>query len=87
MSQTPVTRDKPSFTIPSILSIVAAVLSFRFGAVFGLLLAILAIGLGVVGTLLAISPRRRGGIVSVVSIIMGLIGIIAAIVKLLGGNL
>ena len=87
MSQTPVSRDKPSFTIPSILSIVAAIFSFRFGFTFGLVLAILAIGLGVVGMLLAMSPRRRGGIVSVVSIVMGLIGVIAAIVKLLGGNL
>lgn len=87
MSQTPATRDKPSFTIPSILSIVAAIFSFRFGFTLGLVLAILAIALGVVGMLLAISPQRRGGIVSIVSIVMGLIGVIAAIVKLLGGNL
>jgi hypothetical protein len=43
--------------------------------------------LGAIGVLLAIAPQRRGGIVSVVSIILGLIGIVAAAFKLLGGNL
>ena len=79
--------SKPAFSIPSILAAVAAFLSFKFGAVFGLVLAIIAIVLGIVGVLLALSPRIRGGMVSVIAIIAGLVGIIAAIFKLVGGNL
>ncbi|HYO11289.1 MAG TPA: hypothetical protein VER17_20155 [Tepidisphaeraceae bacterium] len=77
---------RPSFSIPSILAIVAAVISFRVGALTGLLLAIAAIVLGIIGLLLSLSPRVRGGIVSIVGVVAGLIGIIAAAFKLLGGN-
>jgi hypothetical protein len=79
-------NPRPSFSIPSILAIIAAVLSFRFGATLGLLLAIAAIVLGILGLLLSLSPRVRGGIVSVIGVVAGLIGIIAAIIKLIGGN-
>ena len=77
---------RPAFSIPSIVSAIAAFLSFKFGAVLGLLLAIVAIVLGVIGLLLSLAPRVRGGIVSVIGIIGGLLGIIAAAIKLLGGN-
>ena len=87
MSQSPLQAQRPSFSIPSILSILAAIFSFGRGFTFGLILAILAIVFGVIGLLMALLPHRRGGIVSVISIVLGLIGIIAAIFKLLGGNI
>jgi hypothetical protein len=77
---------RPAFSIPSIVAAIAAFLSFKAGAIFGLLLAIAAIVLGLLGLFLALSPRVRGGIVSVISIVAGLIGIIAAAFKLIGGN-
>jgi hypothetical protein len=77
---------KPSFTIPSILAVVAAFVSFKAGAVFGVICAVIAILLGLSGFALALLPGKRGGIISVVSIVAGLIGIIAAVVKLLQGN-
>lgn len=80
-------HQKPSFTIPSILAVVAAFLSFKAGFLFGVILAVLAIVLGLIGGAIALLPGKRGGMVSVVSIGAGLIGIIAAIFKLLGGNL
>jgi hypothetical protein len=77
---------RPSFSIPSIIAAIAAFLSFKAGAIFGLLLALAAIVLGLLGVVLALSPRIRGGIVSAISMVAGLIGIIAAAFKLLGGN-
>jgi hypothetical protein len=77
---------RPAFSIPSILAIIAAAISFKAGAVFGLIMAIVAILLGVLGMLLALSPRTRGGIVSVIGMLGGLFGIVAAAFKLLTGN-
>jgi hypothetical protein len=72
----------PAFSLPSILAVVAAIVSFKAGAFLGTLLAIAAIVLGLLGALLAISPRVRGGMISILSIIAGVIGIIAAVFKL-----
>lgn len=73
--------NKAKFSIPSILAIVAAIASFFQGATFGILLAIAAIILGIIGVLISLSEKKRGGIVSFASVGAGLIGIIAAIVK------
>jgi hypothetical protein len=86
MTQPPAPVPKPAFSIPSILAVVAAFLSFRFGAIGGVTMAIAAIVLGALGMLLALAPQTRGGIVSLISIVLGLIGILAAVFKLLGGN-
>ncbi|MEP4077840.1 hypothetical protein [Haloferula sp.] len=72
---------KSSFSIPSILAIVAAIASFFQGATFGLILAVIAIIFGIIGVLLSLSAKKRGGIVSFASVAAGLIGIIAAIIK------
>jgi hypothetical protein len=45
-----------------------------------------AIVLGALGFILALLPGKRGGMLSLVAIIAGVIGILAALVKLLGGN-
>ena len=72
---------KSKFSIPSILAIVAAIASFSVGATWGILLAIVAIIFGIIGVLLSLSEKKRGGIVSFASVAAGLIGIIAAIIK------
>jgi len=74
----------PHYSIPSILAIVAAIGSFMTGAALGFILAIAAIVLGLIGLLLALMPQTRGGIVSLISILAGAVGIIAAIFKLIG---
>jgi hypothetical protein len=79
----PTRRAGPAFSIPSILAIICAIGSFMAGAVFGFVLAILAIILGGIGLLLAMAPQTRGGIASVISILAGAIGIIAAVIKLI----
>jgi uncharacterized membrane protein HdeD (DUF308 family) len=73
--------SKPAFSIPAILAVIAAIASFFQGATFGLLLAVAAILLGSLGILLSLSVRKRGGIVSIFSVLAGLLGIIAAIIK------
>jgi hypothetical protein len=76
---TPSTRS--SFSIPSIISVIAAIWSFTTGAFFGLVLAIIAIIFGLLGVLLSLSPAKRGGVVSTFGVGAGAIGVIAAIVK------
>ena len=76
------TQSKPAFSIPSILAIISALVSFKAGAFGGVLLAIAAIVLGAVGSLLALAPSVRGGMISIISIVAGALGIIAAIFKL-----
>lgn len=73
--------SKASFSIASILAIILAILSFKVGAILGLILAAGAFLFGVVGLLLALSPDKRGGMLSMLAVIMSLIGVIAAIVK------
>ena len=73
--------SRAAFSIPSILAVVAAVASFNVGAFFGLLLAGLAVVLGAIGVVLALSPKTRGGIFSMIGVAGGFIGIIAAVIK------
>jgi hypothetical protein len=73
--------SKAAFSIPSILAVVAAIFSFKVGAFFGFVLAGIAILMGIVGILLALSPGKRGGIFSVIGVLGGAVGIVAAVVK------
>lgn len=74
-------QSKAAFSIPSIIAVVAAIFSFKVGAIGGLLLAALAIVSGIIGVLLSLSPKTRGGVFSLFGVVGGVIGIIAAIVK------
>ena len=79
----PARRASPAFSLPSIIAIVAAIASFFAGGGWGLVLAILAIVCGLIGAVLALSPNIRGGIVSVFSVVAGVIAIVAAIFKII----
>ena len=73
---------KPAvFSIASILSIAAAFGSFMTGAIFCLILAIVAIFFGFIGVLMSFADSRRGGIVSILAMIGGVLGIVAAVIK------
>jgi len=69
------------FSIPSILALVTAILSFKAGAILGFILACAAILFGVLGIVLAAAPSVRGGLTSTLSLIAGGIGIVAAVIK------
>jgi hypothetical protein len=75
------TREAAKFSAPSIIAIVAAIASFPVGALFGFLLAMVAVIFGAIGIILSLSPRIRGGIISTLAIFAGMLGILAAVVK------
>ncbi len=69
-------------SLPAILAIVCAMTSFLAGAFWGFILALLAIVFGLIGVLVALAPRRRGGVASILSILAGAFGIVAALFKI-----
>jgi len=75
------TESAAKFSVPSIIAIVAAIASFPTGAFFGMLLAIVAVIFGMIGIVLSLSPRVRGGVISTLAIFAGMLGILAAVVK------
>ncbi len=76
--------QKASFSIPSLISLISSLLIIFVvqNGVGIFLLAGVAIVFGILGLVLSLSPKVRGGIVSFLSIGAGLIGVIIAIVKL-----
>ncbi|HEX7863072.1 MAG TPA: hypothetical protein VF773_22275 [Verrucomicrobiae bacterium] len=48
---------------------------------FGLVLALVAVLFGAIGFFLSLAPTVRGGIVSVLAVLAGMLGILAAVVK------
>jgi hypothetical protein len=81
--QTAVAQNKPHFSIPSIIAVVAAIASFFVSPGTGFVLAIVAIIFGVFGFLLSLAPSVRGGLMSMVSLVFAVIGIVAAVTKAL----
>jgi len=72
---------RATFSLPSILAIVAAIGSFASGALWGFVLGMAAVILGVIGVIIAFAPGVRGGFVSTFAVIAGILGFIAAVVK------
>ena len=81
MSDPQPSSPSPIYSIASVLSVICAIGSFMQGAILGLILAILAIFLGSFGALLSLSPHRRGGFLSTLAMIAGVIGVVAAVFK------
>jgi len=76
--------SKASFSFPSLVALIAAVLFFVVSNGFLVfLLAGVAIVFGLLGIVLSLSPKVRGGIVSFLGIGAGLVGVIIAAVKLI----
>ena len=80
MAQSP-NSGSASYSIPSIIALLAAIGSFMNGAILGMVLAVAAIVFGILGVVISLAPSRRGGIISTFGIGAGVIGIIAAVVK------
>ncbi|WP_035614471.1 hypothetical protein [Haloferula sp. BvORR071] len=76
---TPVTNN--SFSLPSIIAVVAAIWSFFASAMGGLVLALIAIVFGILGVVISLSPAKRGGVASTFGIFAGGLGIVAALIK------
>ena len=68
--------------LASLLAIIAAIASFFVhSGVLGLILAVAAIIFGAMGFLLSFLPGVRGGCISVVAMLLGLLGGLAGIVR------
>jgi hypothetical protein len=74
----------PTFSIISIIAAVCAILAYRMGITLQIVLAVLAIIFGAIGALIALSPSKRGGMVSIFAIVAGLIGIVVAVFRIIG---
>lgn len=74
-------KSGQSYSIASIIAIVAAIATFFVGAGAQFLLAIIAIIFGVIGTILALSPKTRGGIASIIAVGIALIAVVVAILR------
>jgi hypothetical protein len=62
-------------TAAIIAAILGFILTFAGHPVFGLFSAIISIPLGIIGLMMAASPRVGGGLLSIVAMILGLIAI------------
>jgi hypothetical protein len=76
------TTTKASFSLPSILAVLAALGSFASGAFWALILAVLAMVFGLIGVLISLSPNVRGGLMSILSMLAGLLGLGLAVIKM-----
>ena len=72
----------PTFSIISIIAALCAVFAFR-SVGLGIVLAVLAIVFGIIGAVIALSPNKRGGLISIFAIAAGAIGIVVAVFRLI----
>jgi hypothetical protein len=76
----------PVRSTASIVAIIAAIVSFVMSGqgreFWGLFLALLAIGAGMIGGAKALSPRVSGGILSILAVILGAIAVVFALIAL-----
>ncbi len=75
--------NKASFSVASIIAILAAIFSFYTAAVFGVILAAIAFIFGVVGIFFALAPNVRGGGLSILAVILSFVGVIVAVIKMI----
>lgn len=75
----------------AILALIAAlggvVLIFAGNAGWGLLLAVIAAVLGVIGFFMSASPRLSGGVLSIVAIVLAVFGIGLSVLAVIGSTL
>lgn len=74
--------------LAALVSIIAAVGSYITTCtghpIWGLVLALVSVPLGVLGLVMAASPRVSGGMMSIAAIVLGAIGLVVAILGILG---
>jgi hypothetical protein len=72
----------PHKSLISLLAVAAAIGSFFVhSGVLGLLLAVVAVVLGVIGFVISFAPRVSGGGLSVLAMLMGIIGAVCGLIR------
>lgn len=75
-------RTAPHKSLISLLAVICAIVSFFVhSGILGLVLAIAAIVLGLIGFLLALTPGLKGGGLSLLAVVLGAIGAICGIIR------
>jgi len=79
-------RPPSKFGTAALLAVLASVgsmfLSCSGRPLWGLILAVLSIPFGLVGVLRSVSPEVHGGFASIISIIVGVVGIAVAVIAM-----
>lgn len=80
--------DGQQKSLPAIIAILAAMISYATSCsghwIAGLILAIIAVPAGLVGLVLAASPRVAGGILSIIAIVLGGLGVVVSLLAMAG---
>ena len=76
-------RQSASFSIPSIIAIVCAAGAWFVGPGWSILLAIVAIIAGLLGAVVAVSPAKRGGMLSIMAILMSALAIVVSVIVII----
>jgi hypothetical protein len=71
-------------TLAIIIAIASFFVTFAGNPVWGLLIAVLAVILGIIGVVSSVSPKVGGGLVSIIAIILGVLDIGVAILGIIG---
>jgi len=75
-------RTAPHKSLISLLAVICAIVSFFVhSGILGLVLAIIAIVLGLIGFLLALAPGIKGGGLSLLAMVLGAAGAICGIIR------
>ena len=72
-------KVEPRMTTAAIIAIGAAIASFFCDPFLALILSIVAVAAGGIGFLLSFSAARRGGILSIAAIVIGVIALVRAL--------
>jgi hypothetical protein len=71
-------------TISLITAILSWIVTFTGHPIWGMLLGLVSIVPGIVGFVMAASPRVSGGILSIIAIVFGILGLGLAVLGLIG---
>lgn len=71
-------------TVAIIAAIGSLLLTFTGSPIWGMIVALVAIVAGIVGVVISVSPKVGGGLLSVVSIILGVLDVGIAILGIIG---
>jgi len=71
-------------TVSLIAAILSWIITFTGHPIWGMILGLVAIPAGLIGALMAASPRVGGGLLSVIGIVIGILGLGLAVLGLIG---
>ncbi|HKJ64135.1 MAG TPA: hypothetical protein VJ969_01950 [Desulfopila sp.] len=71
-------------TIALIAAIVSFILTFTGSPIWALVVALVAVGAGILGVLMAASPKIGGGLMSILAIILGVLDTGIAVLGIVG---